>query len=97
MSGTIRTVYTEAPPFPATDQHPGAVRYHVGGRWVDAVGGQPTTGEIDAFLHPESPPSDADGLMQALATIDLGGNTAMEELSFILMGFGALAQEKGGW
>jgi hypothetical protein len=57
MSGTIRTVYTEAPPFPATDQHPAAVRYHVGSRWVDAIGGQPTAEEIDAFLHPEPNPS----------------------------------------
>jgi hypothetical protein len=97
MSGTIRTVYTEEPRFPATDQHPSAVRYHVGSQWVDAIGGQPTPGEIDAFLHPEPPPSDADGLMMALATIDTSGSTALEEMSYILMGFGALAQTKGGW
>lgn len=34
----IRTVYSAEPKFPATDQHPDAVRYHFGDVWVDAVG-----------------------------------------------------------
>lgn len=97
MAGAILVVYGSAPSFPATDQHPSAVRYHIGSHWVDAIGGQPTTVDIDAFLHPEPAPSDADGLMLALATIDTSGSTALEEMSYILMGFGALAQEKGGW
>jgi hypothetical protein len=49
---TIRCIYTVKPNFPATDQHPQAVRYQVGALWVDAIGGQPTQAEIDAVLHP---------------------------------------------
>jgi hypothetical protein len=49
MSGQIRTIYASEPPFPATDQHPNAVRYQVGAVWVDAIGGQPTQQEIDAL------------------------------------------------
>jgi hypothetical protein len=48
----IRCIYTEEPKFPASDQHPAAVRYVVGALWVDAVGGAPTQTEIDAILHP---------------------------------------------
>ena len=50
MAGQIRAVYDQAPPFPASDQHPEAVRYQVSGRWVDAVGGQPTPAEVNALL-----------------------------------------------
>lgn len=46
----IRCVYSEEPKFPATDQHPDAARYQVGGKWVDALGGQPTQAELDTFL-----------------------------------------------
>jgi hypothetical protein len=49
---TIRCIYDEEPTFPATDQHPDAKRYKVGGRWVDALGGKPTLAEIDAVLNP---------------------------------------------
>lgn len=49
---TIRCIYSVAPNFPATDQHPDAVRYQVGGRFVDAIGGQPTQAEVDAVLNP---------------------------------------------
>jgi hypothetical protein len=49
---TIRCIYTEEPNFPATDQHPDAVRYHIGGMWVDAIGGEPSQAEIDAVLSP---------------------------------------------
>ncbi len=49
---TIRTVYSQDPNFPATDQHPDAVRYQVGGYWVDAIGGQPSQADLDAFFAP---------------------------------------------
>lgn len=52
---TIRVIYKSEPTFPATDQHPDAVRYHVGSVWVDAIGGQPTQAEIDAVLAPPLP------------------------------------------
>ena len=49
----IRCIYSGAPPlFPATDQHPSAVRYQVGAVWVDAIGGRPTQAEVDAILNP---------------------------------------------
>lgn len=53
---TIRCVYHPVdgapcePKFPATDQHPDAVRYLVGLYYVDALGGMPTSAEVDAFL-----------------------------------------------
>ena len=56
---TIRCIYfDDAPRFPATDQHPDAVRYTVRsdslGRdvVVDAIGGKPTAAEVDAVLNP---------------------------------------------
>ena len=51
---TIRTVYADEPKFPATDQHPSAVRYQVSGKFVDAVGGAPTSDEVSSFLSPVS-------------------------------------------
>lgn len=43
---------SEAPPTsPAENQHPDAVRYHVGPYWVDAIGGEPTPEEIAAVLN----------------------------------------------
>jgi hypothetical protein len=48
----ILAVWTEPPPFPATDQHPDAVRYSVSGLIVDAIGGEPTEGEVDNVLNP---------------------------------------------
>lgn len=47
----IRVVYNSEPSFPATAQHPDAVRYQVGGKWVDAIGGQPTLDEVNAVLN----------------------------------------------
>lgn len=52
---TIRVIYRVAPTFPATDQHPDAVRYpfthpSLGQLYVDAVGGSPTQAEIDVKL-----------------------------------------------
>jgi len=49
---TIRTIYEKEPDFPATDQHPDAVRYVVGKWVVDAIGGEPTRAEIQAILKP---------------------------------------------
>jgi hypothetical protein len=49
---TIRCVYSREPNFPATDQHPDAVRYTVGQYVVDAIGGEPTAAEVAAFLAP---------------------------------------------
>lgn len=62
---TIRCIYVVAPNFPATDQHPDAVRYQVGALFVDAIGGQPTLAEIEAVLG-----TDAAGLarQQRLST-----------------------------
>lgn len=52
----IRCVYSQEPNFPATDQHPDAVRYIVAGYLVDAIGGEPTEAEVLAFLNPEPTP-----------------------------------------
>lgn len=52
---TIRCMYRVEPPFPATDQHPDAVRHFVAGWFVDAIGGEPTEAEVQAVLEP--PPS----------------------------------------
>lgn len=58
----IRCIYYVAPPdFPATDQHPDAVRYGPIERdgvtlFVDAIGGEPTEDEIAAILEPPAPP-----------------------------------------
>lgn len=51
---TIRCIYSRAPAFPATDQHPDAVRYTVAGKVVDAIGGEPTAEEVAAFLAPSA-------------------------------------------
>lgn len=49
---TIVAIYSAQPKFPATDQQPTAVRYQIGALWVDAIGGQPTQAEVDAFGIP---------------------------------------------
>jgi hypothetical protein len=46
----IRVIYEEEPDFPPTVHHPDAVRYRVGEYWIDAVGGEPGAGPIDADL-----------------------------------------------
>lgn len=51
---TIRCVYSFAPSFPASDQHPDAVRYGVAGKVVDAIGGEPTAEDVVAFLAPSA-------------------------------------------
>jgi len=48
----IRAVYATEPSFPATDQHPDAARYQIGGRWVDAVGGEPSASDVAALVSP---------------------------------------------
>lgn len=58
----IRCIYSVQPKFPATDQHPSAVRYQIGALWVDAIGGKPTQAEIDAVLNPPVVPDPADRL-----------------------------------
>lgn len=56
----IRCVYVgKAPNFPATDQHPNAVRYVVDNYVVDSIGGQPTKKEITDFLAKQSLPPGA--------------------------------------
>lgn len=55
---TIRCVYESEPNFPATDQHPSAVRYTVSGKFVDAIGGAPTAQEVQDFLNPPPPTPD---------------------------------------
>lgn len=54
---TIRVIYHEQEPnFPATDNHPDAVRYPIehptrGVLFADAIGGEPSLAEIDAVLN----------------------------------------------
>jgi hypothetical protein len=52
-------VYDEEPSFPPTDQNPDAIRYQIGGNWVDAVGDAPTRDEVTALLNPPTPPDDS--------------------------------------
>lgn len=48
---TIRCIYEEEPKWPATDQHPDAVRYKVGQFWVDVIGPAPTLEEVMAVKY----------------------------------------------
>lgn len=48
----IRTIYEQEPNFPASDQHPDAVRYQVGRWWVDVIGAEPTEAEVEALVNP---------------------------------------------
>jgi len=69
---TIRCVYESEPSFPPSDQHPDALRYFVGARWVDAIGGSPTLAEVDAFLHPvPADLSNVDNLERTLKALAL--------------------------
>lgn len=72
---TIRCIYTSEPAFPATDQHPDAVRYAIGSLWVDAIGGAPSQGEIDAVLAPASPAPP----IQQLADLLIGKNLVTQQ------------------
>jgi hypothetical protein len=64
---TIRSIYQQEPSFPASDQHPEAIRYQVGNLWVDAVGAEPTQADIDAILSPDPALIDQATLNAALA------------------------------
>lgn len=73
---TIRCIYSADPAFPATDQHPDAVRYVLthpmrGRLVVDALGGQPTLQEIDLVFSPP-PPSATDLENDCLAALNGG-------------------------
>lgn len=69
---TIRIIYHpkvdgsfNAPNFPATDQHPSAVRYQFvhpshGNLTIDAIGGAPVQAEIDVLLSPPVLDKDAE-------------------------------------
>lgn len=74
----IKAIYSQEPNFPATDQHPAAVRYQVGGRWVDAVGGEPTQAEIDAVLNFKPQPD------RAAAMISRQREVAIEDLDVVI-------------
>jgi len=56
MSTLLYVRMDDAPPWPATDQHPDAMRYQfdVDGRtvWVDAIGDAPSADEVRAALNP---------------------------------------------
>lgn len=75
----IRCIYRGAPPeFPATDQHPDAVRHGPIALpdgsvvFVDALGGAPSLAEIDAVLNPPPapPPTPLERLTAAGLTVD---------------------------
>jgi hypothetical protein len=50
MAGTIKAVYASEPNFTAGENFAGAVRYPISGYQVDAIGGEPTVGELAAYL-----------------------------------------------
>lgn len=69
---TIRCVYhpvngkATEPDWPATAQHPDAVRYLVGLYYVDAIGGKPTAQDVDAVLNPPAALSQAEQFVDAM-------------------------------
>lgn len=77
MTG-IRCVYRDASPdFPATDQHPDAMRYgpiqtEAGIVFVDAIGDAPTLEDIEAVMNPPQPrePTPLEKLAAAGLTAD---------------------------
>lgn len=81
----IRCIYESEPAFPATDQHPDAVRHQVAGRWVDAIGGVPTEAEILAVLAPVPVPA-AVGLWQAKAALAAAGHLAAADAAVAASG-----------
>lgn len=56
----------DLPNFPATNQHPNAVRYRVGNYWVDAIGDEPTAQEVSDYVSPPSAAMDASSFNDAL-------------------------------
>lgn len=73
----IRCIYHEAPSFPASDQHPNAVRYTVGPYVVDAIG-EPTLAEVEALLNPSKVPAKPDAAAILAALIKKGVITEAE-------------------
>lgn len=73
----IRVIYEAEPKFPATDQHPDALRYRIGRYWVDAVGGEPSAAEVDAILNP---PKSADDTALEAARSALEAKAVKTEL-----------------
>lgn len=73
----IRAIYHNGDPgFPATDQHPNAIRYAVGTLLIDAVGGEPTQYEIDIALNPSIAPTAANVRAEAarrISVVTFGG------------------------
>lgn len=67
---TILARYDTEPKFPATDQNAAAARYAIGGKWYDALGGQPTQVEVDAFA-PAPTPGDLDRFEKAFKALAL--------------------------
>lgn len=61
---TILVVYSEEPKFPASDQRPEAIRYHIGNWWVDATEGAPTQFDLDTWLTPVAPTPERDPLAE---------------------------------
>ncbi len=78
---TIRCVYDQEPSFPSSDQHPDALRYFIGGKWVDAIGGQPTAQEVTNFLNP---PARAADQLEADCLAYLNGGTGLIDLRKVL-------------
>lgn len=76
---TIRCIYhpkedgtPQEPNFPATDQHPDAVRYLIGNYYVDAIGGEPTLAEVETAARPAPLDiSDIDNLDKTLKALAL--------------------------
>lgn len=62
----VLCVYVRQPSFPAADQHPDAMRYQVGGFWVDALDGEPTLGEVGAVIEPPPASSSAEHLVNQI-------------------------------
>lgn len=79
----IRVIYTSEPRFPASDQHPDAVRYRVSGYWVDAIGGEPTPEDVAAVLAASQPQAEdrlAD-LEQTIKRMAASGKISGDELA----------------
>lgn len=52
----ILSVHESEPNFPSSESFPNAVRFQIGGRWVDAINGEPTEADVQKFLFPELTP-----------------------------------------
>lgn len=89
---TIRCIYQAVPNFPATDQHPDAVRYgplDVAGKayYVDAIGGAPSEAEILAVIDPPSPVPTTISDRQFTHALKLAGAiTHAEAMAFVQTG-----------